>query len=148
MEVNLKTLEYCVFCALIIVLSLIFRDEEPNEIQYKQPDISLEEFEKYPLIAWSAIDKRGDVCKIKYRVTNHNTRLWIYNYDTGELVHKQPFSRDPKLSDGTYRDFVYTWKLYHTEWTDSIGSGTYQIIVGGDFEPHSENGKVNILIDL
>ena len=50
MEVNLKTLEYCVFCALIIVLSLIFRDEEPNEIQYKQPDISLEEFEKYPLI--------------------------------------------------------------------------------------------------
>ena len=69
-------------------------------------------------------------------------------YNTGELVHKQPFSRDPKLSDGTYRDFVYTWKLYHTEWTDSIDSGTYQIIVGGDFEPHSENGKVNILIDL
>ena len=48
----------------------------------------------------------------------------------------------------SYRDFTYTWKLYQTEWTNEIQPGTYQIIVGGNYEPHSANGKVSTLIDI
>ena len=73
------------------------------------------------------------IVKIKYRVTRSNTKLWIYDVETGVLVHEQPFDRDP-WSDGRYRDFTYIWKLYKTERTKNIPSGQYEIVVGGRYE--------------
>ena len=71
--------------------------------------------------------------KIKYRVTRSNTKLWIYDVETGVLVHEQPFDRDP-WDDGRHRDFTYIWKLYKTERTKYIPSGQYEIVVGGRYE--------------
>lgn len=148
MEISTKSLEYIAVCSILIVIMWIFRDDTPKEIVYPKPDVSDQQFDSHPLIAWPEVDKRGNVCKIKYRVDNHDTKLWIYDFDSGELVHEQPYTRDPSIQDGSYRDFTYTWKLYKTEWTNEIQPGTYQIIVGGNYEPHSANGKVSTLIDI
>ena len=148
MEISTKSLEYIAVCSILIVIMWIFRDDTPKEIVYPKPDVSDQQFDSHPLIAWPEADKRGNVCKIKYRVDNHDTKLWIYDFDSGELVHEQPYTRDPSIQDGSYRDFTYTWKLYQTEWTNEIQPGTYQIIVGGNYEPHSANGKVSTLIDI
>ena len=147
MNVDVKHLEYGAVCALMIVLMFIFRDKTPEVHKIKPPEISEEEFDSHPLLAWPDVNKKGNVCKIKYRVTNSNTRLWVYDVETGNLVHKQPYSRDPK-QDGSYRDFVYTWKLYKTEWTTQIDSGTYEIVLAGDIEPHSTLGKLTTFIDI
>ena len=37
----------------------------------------------------------GDLREIKYRVDTRDTKLWIYDLDTGKLVHEQPYTRDP-----------------------------------------------------
>ena len=148
MEISTKSLEYMLVCSILIVIMWIFREEKQEEITYPQPDISEQQFDSHPLIAWPAVDKKGNVCKIKYRVETNDTKLWIYDFDTGKLVHEQPYTRDPSRQDGSYRDFTYTWKLYKTEWTDKISSGTYQIIIGNNYEPHSASGKVSTLIDI
>ena len=148
MEISTKSLEYILVCSILITIMWIFRDDKQEKITYPQPDISEQQFNSHPLIAWSAVDKKGNVCKIKYRVDNLDTKLWMYDFDSGQLVHEQPYTRDPSIQDGSYRDFIYTWKLYKTEWTREIPPGTYQIIIGGNYEPHSANGKLNILVDL
>ena len=148
MEINSKALEYGLIVSIVIVLMFIFKEDKPEEITYPQPDISEQQFDSHPLIAWPAVDKKGNVCKIKYRVDNLDTKLWIYDFDTGRLVHEQPYTRDPSRQDGSYRDFTYTWKLYKTEWTNKIPPGTYQIIIGNNYEPHSPSGKITTLIDV
>ena len=90
-------------------------------------------YEDYPLIAWKDTQekwngKQGDIVKIKYRVFNRETFIQVVN-DEGEVVHIQPFERNP-WDDGRFRDFTYTWMLYYTEdYGDDIPSGKYQIQV-------------------
>lgn len=148
MEISTRSLEYITLCLIVIVVSWIFREEEIEEITYHQPEISEQQFDSHPIIAWPAVDNRGNVYKIKYRVTNHNTKLWIYDVETGNLIHEQPYTRDPSIQDGSYRDFIYTWKLYKTEWTVDVPKGIYEIVVGGDIEPYSIKGKLTTTIDL
>mgnify|MGYP001175022816 CR=1 FL=1 len=145
MNVDVKHLEYGIMFAIFIVLMFLFREEKEEVIVYEKPDISLEEFDSYPLIAWRDRDNKGDVYKIRYRIERQNTKLWIIDYETGEVVHEQPFDRDPP-QDGQYKDFTYTWRLYRTERTIDIYPGTFQIIVGGLFKPHSPQGKYNHII--
>ena len=147
MNLDVKHVEYGLVLAIIVILMFIFREEE-KEVKVYKPEISEQVFDSHPLVAWSAVDKIGDVWKIRYRVTNHNTKLWIYDVVTGKLVHEQPYTRDPSLEDGGYRDFTYTWKLYKTEWTIDIPSGQYEIVVGGNNEPYNSNGKLSLVIEL
>jgi hypothetical protein len=147
MNIDVKYLEYGVIIAICIVLMLIFREEEKEVIVYPKPDITLEEFDAFPLMAWRAVDNKGDVCKIRYRIERENTKLWIFDYETGEVVHEQPFDRDPK-QDGQYKDFTYTWRLYKSERTIDIYPGTFQIVVGGLFKPSSIKGKYSTIIEL
>tara|TARA_R100000008_G_C3567735_1_gene160168 strand:- start:402 stop:848 length:447 start_codon:yes stop_codon:yes gene_type:complete len=147
MNIDVNHLEKIVIVAIFIVLMFLFRDEKEEVIVYEKPDITFEEFNEYPILAWRDRDNKGDVCKIRYRIERENTKLWIYDYNTGELVHEQPFDRDPP-QDGQYKDFTYTWRLYRTERTIDIYPGIFEIIVGGLFEPHSKQGKYTTLIEI
>ena len=86
-----------------------------------------------------------DIVKIKYRVTRSNTKLWIYDTETGKLVHEQSIIRDP-WPDGRHRDFTYVWKLYKTERTQYIPPGEYEIRVGGLYEGGFGQLKTRIII--
>ena len=66
MEISTKSLEYIAVCSILIVIMWIFRDDTPKEIVYPKPDVSDQQFDSHPLIAWPEVDKRGNVCKIKY----------------------------------------------------------------------------------
>ena len=90
--------------------------------------------------------KEGDIVKIKYRVTRSNTKLWIYDTKTTELVHEQSIIRDP-WPDGRHRDFTYVWKLYKTERSQHISSGEYEIVVGGLHEGGFGQLKTSIIIN-
>ena len=119
----MKLEEVIVGVLIDLVIGLTLLPETEKIITEPVTEIS---FEAYPLKAW----RDGRVVKIKYRVDEPNRRLWIYNNDTGELVHKQPYDRDPN-DDGTSRTFTYLWKTYKTERTIDLPEGTYEIVLGG-----------------
>ena len=89
-----------VFIVLIfIVLSLAYLTK-PEEVVKEEFTINEDSFNIFPLMAWKSTHekwdgKEGDIVKIKYRVTRSNTKLWIYDTKTTELVHEQSIIRDP-----------------------------------------------------
>ena len=98
------------------------------------------------MVAWKDTHEtwngnQGDIVKIKYRVSSSETKLWMYNRETGKLVHEQSLIRNPK-KDGTPRDLTYVWKLYKSERSDYIPAGEYDIVRGGPYEPISLVGKL------
>ena len=132
-----QKLEKIIIGLIFLTLSLTFILSPKDELK-QEFKIDENSFEIFPLIAWKTTHEKwdgawGDIVKIKYRVTRSNTKLWIYDVETGVLVHEQPFDRDP-WSDGRYRDFTYVWKLYKTERTKNIPSGQYEIVVGSRYE--------------
>ena len=139
--------EILVTLAILYLLGTVFFDQPTTEELYPEPVYTQQQFDDYPLMAWLSEDRRGQTVKIRYRVDSNNTKIWIYDYETGLLVHEQPFTRDPH-SNGIHRDFTYVWKLYQTERTIDIGPGTYEIIVGGKHEPTSLHGGYTILFEF
>ena len=121
----MKLEEVIVGVLIVIVVGLTLIPKEEQVIPEPIPEIP---FESYPLKAW----RDGRVVKIKYRVDEPNRRLWIYN-NGGELIHKQPYDRDPN-DDGTPRTFTYLWKTYKTERTIDLPEGEYLIVLGGKYE--------------
>ena len=137
MILETEKLEKIIIGLIFLTLSLTFILSPKDELK-QEFKIDENSFEIFPLIAWKTTHEKwdgawGDIVKIKYRVTRSNTKLWIYDVETGVLVHEQPFDRDP-WSDGRYRDFTYVWKLYKTERTKNIPSGQYEIVVGSRYE--------------
>ena len=134
---------------IAITLLYIFYPKDDGEIK-KEVIIDEMAYEDFPLIAWFDTEEKWDgsiqpVVKIKYRVFDHNSRIWIYDIN-GSVVHKQPYDRDPK-DDGTPRDFTYSWRLYKSEWSDAIQSGDYTITMGfGDPGTGDNQRKINITI--
>ena len=136
-KIDTDFLERLFVVLICIVLSLIYLTKTEEEVK-EEFTINEDSFEIFPLIAWKSTHKKwdgkeGDIVKIKYRVTNRNTKLWIYDVKTHRLVHEQPLIRDP-WPDGRYRDFTYVWKLYKTERSIHIPSGEYEIRIGGLYE--------------
>ena len=86
------------------------------------------------------------IVKIKYRVTSHDTKIWVLNTD-GRPVHEQYLKRDP-WDDGRHRDFTYTWKLYDSERSDYIPPGTYEIVIGGLYPPVSSFGNISLIFTI
>ena len=132
---------------LTISLTFIFKPEEKVKKEFV---INEDSFNIFPLMAWKSTHekwdgKEGDIVKIKYRVTTSNTKLWIYDTETGKLVHEQSIIRDP-WPDGRHRDFTYVWKLYKTERSQYIPSGEYEIRIGGLYEGGFGNLKTTIKI--
>ena len=137
MILETEKLEKIIIGLIFLTLSLTFILSPKDELK-QEFKIDKNTFESFPLIAWKTTHEKwdgawGDIVKIKYRVTRSNTKLWIYDVETGVLVHEQPIDRDP-WSDGRYRDFTYVWKLYKTERTKNIPSGQYEIVVGSRYE--------------
>ena len=137
MILETEKLERIIIGLIFLTLSLTFILSPKDELK-QEFKIDENSFEIFPLIAWKTTHEKwdgawGDIVKIKYRVTRSNTKLWIYDVETGVLVHEQPFDRDP-WSDCRYRDFTYVWKLYKTERTKNIPSGQYEIVVGSRYE--------------
>ena len=138
---DLTVIEKVVVGLIVTVVLFIYlpigNEEDSNELIITE-DI----FEEYPLVAWHDIDKKGDIVKIKYRVTNDKTFIEVVN-DEGKVVHKQPFQRSP-WEDGRPRDFTYTWMLYYTEdYGDDIPPGEYQIQVC-----HIYSRNVDMILDI
>ena len=132
MKIDKTTLEWILIASISVVLVFTFVDfgDEPTKEEVIMESFDYEDF---PLVAWFDTEEKWDgsmqhVVKIKYRVFNHNSRIWIYDIN-GSVVHKQPYDRDPK-DDGTPRDFTYSWRLYKSEWSDAIQSGDYTIRMG------------------
>ena len=137
MILETEKIERIIIGLIFLTLSLTFILSPKDELK-QEFKIDENSFEIFPLIAWKTTHEKwdgawGDIVKIKYRVTRSNTKLWIYDVETGVLVHEQPFDRDP-WDDGRHRDFTYIWKLYKTERTKYIPSGQYEIVVGGRYE--------------
>ena len=141
----IKNLEYLLMLLILVTIFWTFREREP--VVKQSLEITPEEFEEYPLYVWKDFDERGNVCKIKNRVSDKNTKIWVLDVKTNEVIHQQPFDRDPN-KDGDYRDFTYTWRLYKTERTIDVPPGTYEIIVGGLYKPFSSDGKLSVLVDI
>jgi len=93
-----------------------------------------DEYEEYPLLVWKSTHKKwnglqGDIVKIRYRVSHDKTFIQVLDANTGKVVHRQPYERNP-WEDGRSRDFTYNWMLYDTEdYSDEIPPGDYQIQV-------------------
>ena len=120
-----NVLEVIVGILIVIIIAVLLM---PKEEVSNEPIIIEETFSEYPLIAWHDIDKKGDVVKIKYRVSNRDTFIEVVN-GIGRVVHKQPFQRSP-WNDGRSRDFTYSWVLYDTQdYGDEIPPGEYEIRV-------------------
>ncbi len=120
-----NVLEVIVGTLMVIIIAILLM---PKEEVSNEPIIIEETFNEYPLTAWHDTDKKGDVVKIKYRVSNRDTFIEVVN-DKGGVVHKQPFQRSP-WEDGTSRDFTYNWMLYYTQdYGDEIPPGEYEIRV-------------------
>ena len=137
MILETEKIERIIIVLIFLILSLTFILSPKDDLK-QEFKIDENSFEIFPLIAWKTTHEKwdgawGDIVKIKYRVTRSNTKLWIYDVETGVLVHEQPFDRDP-WSDGRHRDFTYIWKLYKTERTKYIPSGQYEIVVGSRYE--------------
>ena len=149
MKIDKTTLEWILIASISVVLVFTFVDfgDKPTK-----EEVIMESFdyEAFPLVAWFDTEEKWDgsmqhVVKIKYRVFDHNSRIWIYDIN-GSVVHKQPYDRDPK-DDGTPRDFTYSWRLYKSEWSDAIQSGDYTITMGfGDPGTGDSQRKINITI--
>ena len=120
-----NVLEVIVGTLMVIIIAILLM---PKEEVSNEPIIIEETFNEYPLTAWHDTDKKGDVVKIRYRVTNEKTFIIVLN-EKGKLVHTQPFQRSP-WEDGTPRDFTYNWMLYYTQdYGDEIPPGEYEIRV-------------------
>ena len=118
-------LEVIVGTLLVIIIAVLLM---PKEEVTNKPVIIEDTFNQYPLIAWKDYDKKGDIVKIRYRVSNRDTFIEVLD-DKGRVVHKQPFQRSP-WKDGTPRDFTYNWMLYYTQdYGDEIPPGEYEIRV-------------------
>jgi len=149
MKIDKTTLEWILIASISAVLVFTFVDFSDGPTK---EEVIMESFdyEDFPLVAWFDTEEKWDgsmqhVVKIKYRVFNHNSRIWIYDIN-GSVVHKQPYDRDPK-DDGTPRDFTYSWRLYKSEWSDAIQSGDYTIRMGfGDPGTGDSQRKINITI--
>ena len=112
MILETEKIERIIIGLIFLILSLTFILSPKDELK-QEFKIDENSFEIFPLIAWKTTHEKwdgawGDIVKIKYRVTRSNTKLWIYDVETGVLVHEQPFDRDP-WSDGRHRDFTYIW---------------------------------------
>jgi len=149
MKIDKTTLEWILIASISVVLVFTFVDfgDEPTKEEVIMESFDYEDF---PLVAWFDTEEKWDgsmqhVVKIKYRVFNHNSRIWIYDIN-GSVVHKQPYDRDPK-DDGTPRDFTYSWRLYKSEWSDAIQSGDY-IITMGFGNPGSGDNQRRITITI
>ena len=120
-----NVLEVIVGTLIVAVIAVILI---PKEKVTNEPVIIEDTFDQYPLIAWHDTDKKGDVVKIKYRVSHRGTYIKVYDIK-GVEVHKQPFQRSP-WEDGTPRDFTYSWTLYYTQdYGYKIPPGEYEIRV-------------------
>jgi hypothetical protein len=149
MELSTQSIERIIIVIIFFCLSATFLIDSKEEVK---PEVVINEdsFNIFPLMAWKDTHetwngKEGDIVKIKYRVTRNNTKLWIYDIETNELVHEQSLIRDP-WPDGRHRDFTYVWKLYKTERSQYIPSGEYQIRIGGLHEGGFGHLKTNIKI--
>ena len=120
-----NVLEVIVGILIVIIVAVLLM---PKEEVSNEPIIIEETFNEYPLTSWRDTDKKGDVVKIRYRVSEENTFVEVVN-DKGKVVHKQPFQRSP-WDDGRSRDFTYSWVLYDTQdYGDEIPPGEYEIRV-------------------
>ena len=120
-----NVLEVIVGILIVIIVAVLLM---PKEEVSNEPIIIEETFNEYPLTAWHDTDKKGDVVKIKYRVSYKDTFIEVVD-GIGTVVHKQPFQRSP-WEDGTPRDFTYNWMLYYTQdYGDEIPPGEYEIRV-------------------
>jgi len=133
---ELTIIEILTLTAISIVIAFIILPDK--EVPITAIDfVSTEQFDEYPLVAWSDTDKKGDVIKIKYRVFKDKTYIKVYDM-TGKVVHKQPFTRSP-WDDGTPRDFTYNWTLYYTQdYGDEIPPGDYEIRVCQKYDRNIE----------
>jgi len=132
----------------ILGFTFLYESDKPT---IKETSTIEDEFNRYLLVAWTGTHekwngKEGDIVKVKYRVTTRNTKLWMFNVKTGQLVHEQSYHRDPW--EDKHRDFTYVWKLYKTERSDYIPPGTYEIVIGGMYEPPSTKGKLTTIITV
>ena len=120
-----NVLEVIVGILIVIIITVLLM---PKEEVSNEPIIIEETFNEYPLTAWHDTDKKGDVVKIKYRVSHRDTFIEVVN-GIGRVVHKQPFQRSP-WNDGRSRDFTYSWVLYDTQdYGDEIPPGSISILV-------------------
>jgi|TARA_Y100000114_G_C11740000_1_gene318386 hypothetical protein len=133
MSKDLTPIELILISAICFTLGFVIFFRGSDEPQSVISEPSMEDFDFFPLQAWQTTDKDGgEAIKIKYKVEDENTRLYMIN-TKGKVVHKQPISLDP-FRDGRERIETYVWKLYRTEWTAQIAPGEYQIIVGTDYD--------------
>ena len=154
MTINIeKLLEKLLMLAICTVIALTYILHIPEYVDtWEEATENKEIFNRHPLVAWKDTHetwngKQGDIVKIKYRVSSSETKLWMYNTETGKLVHEQSLIRNPK-KDGTPRDLTYVWKLYKSERSDYIPSGDYDIVRGGAYEPVSLVGKLTTRISI
>ena len=144
--VNATLQEKIVVVLITIVCVFIFTPREKQVVD--DTPIIGQEFEEYPLLAWKSTHKKwngmsGDIVKIRYRVTRDKTFIQVIDINTGKVVHKQPYERNP-WDDGRSRDFTYVWMLYDTEdYSDDIPPGDYQIQVC-----HKYSSNVDMILDI
>ena len=148
-KIDTEVVERIIIALIFLTISLTFI-LKPEEKVKEEFVINEDSFNIFPLMAWKSTHekwdgKEGDIVKIKYRVTRSNTKLWIYDIETGKLVHEQSIIRDP-WPDGRHRDFTYVWKLYKTERSQYIPPGEYEIRIGGLYEGGFGNLKTRIKI--
>ena len=139
-----KIIIFLIFLVLSITYFTIGNEDVKPEVV-----IDMSDYEDFPLMAWFDTEEKWDgsiqpIVKIKYRVFDHNSRIWVYNAN-GYVVHKQPYDRDPK-DDGTPRDFTYSWRLYKSEWSDKIEPGDYTIKMG--YDTKNTGGIMQIVITI
>ena len=134
-----NVLEVIVGTLIVIIIIVLLM---PKEEVSNKPVIIEDTFNQYPLTAWKDYDKKGDIVKIRYRVSNRDTFIEVLD-DKGRVVHKQPFQRSP-WEDGTPRDFTYSWMLYYTQdYGDEIPPGEYEIRVC-----HKYSKNVDMILDI
>ena len=148
-KIDTDFLEKLLVVLICIVLSLAYLTKPEEEVK-EEFTINEDSFEIFPLMAWKSTHekwdgKEGNIVKIKYRVSNSDRKLWIYDVETDRLVHEQTLIRNP-WPDGTPRDFTYVWKLYKTERSQYIPPGEYEIRIGGLYEGGFGNLKTTITL--
>ena len=100
MSKDLTPIELILISAICFTLGFVIFFRGSDEPQSVISEPSMEDFDFFPLQAWQTTDKDGgDAIKIKYKVEDENTRLYMIN-TKGKVVHKQPISLDP-FRDGS-----------------------------------------------
>ena len=148
-RIDTEVAERIIIALIFLTISLTFILKPEEEVK-EEFVINEDSFNIFPLIAWKDTHekwdgKEGNIVKIKYRVSNSDRKLWIYDVETDRLVHEQTLIRNP-WPDGTPRDFTYVWKLYKTERSQYIPPGEYEIKIGGLYEGGFGNLKTRIKI--